>query len=398
MKRKMILSLLFMILLPMVTGCWNRRELDELGIALAMGFDKKGDRYQATVQLVNPSEVAKGATGTMSTATMFRAEGNTVFEAFRRMTLLSPRKIYLPHFRVMVIGEELAKEGIQEVLDMPMRDHEFRSDFFIVVARNTTAESILKIFTPMEKSPANKMYKALETSEKAWASVVGVTLDDLVGDLVSEGINTVLPGIAIGGRQEEGQTKESIEKIEPTANLIYNGMAVFKKDKLVGWLNEEEGKGYSYIQNKVKNTLIAFPCEKGGHAGVEIMRTKTDIKGKVEKGRPKIDVEIGLEGNVADVECDMDISNAKSIYEFETKVEQDIQKTIHASLDKAQKEFKTDIFGFGKVMHREEPKAWKELKKDWEKEYVDLPVAVKVEAKIRRTGTIDKTIVGEVKE
>ncbi|XEC95549.1 Ger(x)C family spore germination protein [Paenibacillus tarimensis] len=400
MKRKLFMLGMLILVMTVNTGCWNRRELNELAIEVAAGIDKSGDNYRITTQVVNPGEVAAGEGGTGRTpVTVYQATSGTLFEARRKMTTISPRKIYLSHLRMVVIGEELAREGISEILDFLLRDHEQRPDFFVVVAKGTTAENVLKILTPLEKIPANKLFYSLRTSEKAWAPTSGVTLDVLISDLVSTGKHPVLTGLKVKGSQETGENKENIEEIAPPAQLQYSGLGVFKNDKLVGWLNEPESKGYNYIMDNVKSTVGHLPCPKGGKVVLEVIRNKGKIKGKVKNGKPEVDVEIRTETNVGEVACrNLDLTKTKTIYEMEATVEQIIKKLAEKAIKKAQKKYKADIFGFGEAIRRADPKFWKSVKKNWDREFADLPVNVKVDVKIRRTGTVSQSFMKDLKE
>lgn len=399
MKQRLAMLVMLLTLLILITGCWNRRELNDLAIAVAMGIDKSGDEYLVSYQVVDPGEIAAKTGGAgRSPVTLYQEKSDTVFEAVRKITTQSPRKIYSAHLRMLVIGEELAKDGLGNVLDFLSRDHELRTDFYIVVAKGTKAESVLKILTSLEDIPANQMFSSLETSEKAWSTTMKITLDELITNLVSESNHPTITGIRIKGSQEYGETKKNVEEIDSPGRLQYAQIASFKKDKLIGWLNEDESQGFNYTQGQVISTIEDVTCPKGGKLGVELIRTQEKIKGKVEKGKPNIEVELQAEGNVADVACHIDLTKTKSIYELEKRVEQDIKRKIEAALNKAQKKLKTDIFGFGEAIRRADPKAWKEMKKDWDQEFVDLSVNVKVDVKIRRVGTVGNSFLEEIKE
>ncbi|WP_338015880.1 Ger(x)C family spore germination C-terminal domain-containing protein [Paenibacillus mesophilus] len=56
-----------------------------------------------------------------------------------------------------------------------------------------------------------------------------------------------------------------------------------------------------------------------------------------------------------------------------------------------------DIFGFGEVFHRTEPKAWKKVRENWDAQFADLPVNVNVDIRIRRLGTINNSFLEELK-
>ncbi|WMT41390.1 hypothetical protein RE628_02140 [Paenibacillus sp. D2_2] len=63
MKRFTACLFLLLMASTLLTGCWNRRELNELAIAVGLGLDKDGDKYQVSIQVVNPSEVSNGKGG-----------------------------------------------------------------------------------------------------------------------------------------------------------------------------------------------------------------------------------------------------------------------------------------------------------------------------------------------
>ncbi|MCY9662492.1 Ger(x)C family spore germination protein [Paenibacillus chondroitinus] len=383
------LSLLGLVL----SGCWDRHELNDLAITVGVGLDKSGDEYLVTVQIVNPNEVAskKGA-GYSTPITTLSARGISILEAARKLTTSAPRKLFASHLRIIVIGEELAREGVAKVLDGITRDHEIRSDFYLIVARGTTASKVLQILTPIERIPANKMFKTLETSEKAWAPTVSVRIDQFITKLSEPTTESVLTGIRIEGDPKKGRSKSSLGETKPITNLQYTGLALFKQDKLVDWLNEDESKGYNYIVGNVKSTMGHLECPKGGTLTVEIIRSKTKMKGVVKNGKPEINLHVILEENVSEVQCDIDLLKPETIHELEETAAKALKKVMYASINKA-KENKADIFGFGEVIEDVSPKLWKEMEPDWQNEFAKLQVNISADLHIRRLGTTNNSII-----
>lgn len=388
-----------LILSLFLTGCWDRRELNELGIALALGIDKVEDEYQVTAQVVVPSEISAKASTGRSPVTLFQASGETVYEALRKITKNSPRKIYPGHLRMLVIGEDLAKEGIGESLELLSRDWETRSDFYVVIAKDLTAEEVLNVTTTLEAIPANKMFNTLKASEKAWAATHGAILDELITDLTDEGKEAVLTGILVTGNQEIGTSKQNIESITPEARIVYDQLAVFKKDKLVGWLTEQESKGYNGIVNKVQNTVTPISCPEEGKATIEIIQLDSKMKGKINKGKPEVDVNVKVKGNIGEVECRINLSEQKSIVELEKITEKKMEETINMTIESVQKQYESDIFGFGEAIHRSNPKEWKKIKEQWRDEgFSELSANVKVDVKLQHTGTVINSYLEDVKD
>lgn len=396
MKKCMFVLLILSLFL---TGCWDRRELNELGIALALGIDKVEDEYQVTAQVVVPSEISAKASTGRSPVILFQASGETVYEALRKITKSSPRKIYPGHLRMLVIGEDLAKEGIGESLEFLSRDWELRSDFYVVIAKDLTAEEVLNVTTTLEAIPANKMFNTLRASEKAWAATHAVILDKLITDLTNEGKEAVLTGILVTGNQEIGTSKQNVESITPEARIVYDELAVFKKDKLVGWLTERESKGYNGIVNEVQNTVTPISCPEEGKATIEIIQFDSKVKGKINKGKPEVDVNIKIKGNIGEVECQINLSEQKSIVELEKITEKRVKETINMTIESVQKQYESDIFGFGEAIHRSNPKEWKKMKEQWRDEgFSELSANVKVDVKLQHTGTVINSYLEDVKD
>lgn len=398
MLRRTVVFVVCISMLLMLSGCWNRRELNDLAIALGIGIDKQGDQYRVSVQIVNPQEIAaRNGAANDSPVAIYEETGRTMFECFRKMTTDAPRKIYMSHLRVLVISEEVARDGIKNILDFFARDHELRTDFYVVIARETEAKQIMGILQPIEKVPANNMFKMLQTSERVWAPTTGVFLDDLLSDLMSKSKDATLTGIRILGDAQSGGTIDNLKSSETKASIKYWNIGVFREDKLVGWLSEEESKAYNYIADKVKSTIGTVQCPGGeGLLNFEVIRSETKMKGKVNDGKPSIDLTVRIEQNIGEVACEIDLTKIEIIDKLERLSEEKIRNFITKAIKKTQSKYGADIFGFGEAIHREDPKAWEKLQKNWKTEFPKLPVQVNVEVRIKRTGTQGNSFINKM--
>lgn len=399
MRRPALIVSTVLLLLTFATGCWNRRELNTLAIQLGTGIDKIGDQYQIAVQVVDPSEVAaaKSAATVRSPVVMYKATASSLFEAYRTLTVSSPRKIYGSHIRVLIIGESLARTGIDKVLDLLSRDPELRTDYYIMIARGTSAENVLKILTPLEKIPANKLFASLDTSSKAWAPTTAFTLDQLISQMVVEGQHPVLTGVVIKGDPKPGESQANVKQIEPSAYLKLSGLAVFKGARLVGWLNRDESKGYNILMDNIKSTAANLTCPDGGTIVLEILRSKTKVKGEVANDEPAIHVQMKSEANIAEVNCKIDLSDPMTIHNLEIQAAQKSIELMENSVKVMQTRYNSDIFGFGQVIYRSNPKYWSKKSGDWDSLFRQLQVKYKAEFLIRRTGTTGNSFVQDIK-
>lgn len=384
-----------MLCLLMLTGCWSRRELNELLIVLGVGVDWEDGHYLVSYQVVNPSEISsqkKG--GDRPPSTLYQGRGRTLFEAARSLTAEAPRKVYLGHLQIYVISEEAARRGIKEFVDSAARDNELRMDFNIIVSKGSKAEDVLKLYTPVEKLPSYSMQQSLQTSEKNWAPTIAVTLDEAINKLSVQGDEIALTGIRVIGSPAVGETKQNVEKFMPPSRFRYSGIAAFKEDKLIGWLNEKESKGYTDITNNLDSTSIALPCGDQQFLGIEVSSSDSKIKTKVVDGEPEVEISIRTEGNIVERTCtDIDLSDPKTIERLQEETKKSILANVKAAVTRA-KALKTDIFGFGIQLGKEHAALWKQVQGEWSDEYFPrLKVNYKIEMFIRKTGTIENSTI-----
>ena len=392
--KKTQIALLLLVCTLLLSGCWNSRELDELGIAVAIGIDKNdNDEFVLTVQVINPSEIATDAPTTRPPVSSYTATGKTLFEAFRKMTTKSPRKMYLSQLRLVVFGSKIADEGIMQALDLLYRDHEYRTSFYITVAKNANVQDILSVITPYEKIPANKIMNSIDSVEKSWGVGKSVSIDEVISTIRSTGESPVMSGILLEGKEEIGTNISNVENVDAPTKVQIGGLAVFNKDKLVGWLTENESKGYNYATGNVNSSIVTHPCEDDeGSLTIEVLRSQASTDVKMKNGKPVIKINITTEGNIGDVDCDIDLSDPETLKKLSAEGEQDIKHMVKKTISVTQDKYDSDIFGFGSLIHRKEPKYWKTVEKNWPEQYKDLEVQINVKSKIRRKGKTTQPI------
>ena len=381
------------VCLTLLTGCWNSNELDQLGIAVATGIDKneQGD-YSVVVQVINPSEIATEAPTNRPPVSTYSTTGKTLFEAFRKLTTMSPRKIYFSQMRLVVLGNKLAEEGIMPALDFLYRDHEYRTSFYVSVARNAPVESILSVVTPYEKIPANKIMHSFENVQAHWGTTKGVSIDKLISGIRSKGEDPVLGVVNIIGEESVGNNMSNVENVDAPTKLEIDTLAAFKGDQLVGWLTEEQSRGLNYVTGDVNSTIVTHPCEDDGNLSVEILRTQSSMKAEVKEGTTSVKILVQAEGNVAEVDCKVDLSRPEAIEKINEEVEKGIQNLIQSTITVAQDEFEADILGVGTVIHRDENRYWKSVEKEWDQKFKEVDISVEVKVKVRRKGNTTQPI------
>lgn len=398
MKLKRLLFILIILSTIFLTGCWSSREINTLAIAVCIGIDKTENGYLVTEQVLNPRAIASKKATAESPVVIYTAEGNDLAEIVRRFTTQSSRIFYNADLRMVVFGEDVAKDGIQNILDYFLRNYEYRTDFYFVIAKNSTANEVLGILTPIESVPGFSMYISLKMSEEKWAAMKSVRIIELVNSIIADGDNPVLTGIEISQDEISPKSTDILKQSGKYKKLKYTGLGAFNKDKLVGWLDEDESKGYNYITDNVKNTIEYADYDSKVKITYEVLNAKSRTKVYFLENKPAIEVKIKTKCNIEIVEGEFDVSAEENKQVLNELLASKVKLLCEKALNKAQKELKTDIFGFGEAIHRKYPKTWEKLKDDWNDKFTDLPVNITVEAETKQLGQITKPLFMKEKE
>jgi len=390
MKLKKALSILLILSTILMTGCWNSREINTLALSACIGIDKEGNGYKVTQQIINPKAIASKRSNNEAPVIIYTESGTDLFEILRRMTTECPRKIYFSHLRMVVFSEEVAREGIQGIVDFLARDHEFRTDFYFIIAKETSANAILNTLSSLESIPGIEMYTSLKSSERVWSPTKAVRITELINNITAEGKNPVLTGIEITNGDENSDSIDVLKKSDGLKKLKYTHLGVLKDDKLVGWLTEDESKGYNYVTGNVKSTVGYIYTDTKDKITVETMESKTKMKAALENGKPVINIDIKVKLDIGNVDGKFDISKEENLEIINRINEERLKKRCEEVVKKVQKDYKTDIFGFGEAIHRQYPKLWKELKDNWDEEFSNLQVNYTVKSEIMRLGQVTK--------
>lgn len=377
------------IALSLLSGCWSKKELDKLGIVTGVGIDIVDEGYEVTVQIINPAEVAAKELTSRTAVSTYSSTGKTMFDAIRNLIKVTPRKVYLSHTRVVIFSEELARRGISDTVDFLVRDHELRTDFYLTIAKGSTAKQMLNILTPLEKIPASKLYSTIDSSERYLAQTRTVKIQQFTADLLLKGQHPFITGIYIEGDPVVGSSINNVEQIDSPTKLFVDNIGVMQNDKLIGWLTPEESKGFNYITGEVKSSTEIIQCNDGDkHTSFEIINTDKQTKGKVKQGTPSFTVDIKIKANITQNDCNLKLSDPKVLKTLEQDLDKQILETSNQALEALQKDLQSDIVGFGELLHRTTNKEWQSLKTNWNEIFPNVEVKVNVQSKIKRTGTI----------
>lgn len=384
--RKFLKTAICIILIMSLSGCWNRRELDTLGVVMGVGVDKpmESGKVQITAQVVKPGEIKlhnKEGDGSSTQAFWNVSDtGDTVFSTLRDIANKSSRKLFFPHNQVIILSKPIAEEGIQKYIDFFERDPETRVNVWVLISQGT-AMGILNVKSELEKVPANNIAKLIQGEAAATSQTRAVRLRDLVTGLMSKTTASTVPFVKISSDGD----KEA---------AIISGTAVFKGDRLVGSMDKHEGRGLLWVLGDVKSGIIEVEGSGNDKVCLEIISASSKIVPEINNNKITIRININEEGNIGEQTGPENLSKLTEVASLEKKKADVIRGEVMAAVKKAQ-ELDADVFGFGDAVHKKYPKQWRMLEDNWDEIFKGIQVEVDVKAKLRLMGRIIKPSVPE---
>lgn len=398
--KRLVLVVICLFLISTAVGCWNKREVETLGFVTLLGFDLlETGEFEVTVHILKPSTLQFGNEGGASSEKPFwilSIRDVTIFGAVREALERSPRRLYFAHNRIVIFGERLAQIGLEKVLDVLDRDFEPRRTASVLVAKGLTAREVMEAEFMSERVPSEGIMALLISNKTATSSVVNTSLNELLIALEEEGIDPIVGSISVvregGEQQSEGDVLRKSVAISP----LLRGAAVFKNDKLVGWLDAQETRGFFWVTGEVVGGLadVRHPGVENVFLGIEIAGVDSDMKVDIKHGRPEITVHVSVEASLVEAQVYINVLlNSEVLQVIEDLLSEVIRNEIAMVLEKAQKEYNSDIFGFGMLIWRKYPKEWKDYYKNmWNEIFPNLDVAVHVRSTLLRGGLSTRSI------
>lgn len=388
LKRSLTFSLILLFLLNS-TGCWNRIEPEEYAWLSWVALDRSAEgKIQVTVAVTPPlSPVPTGTAPPEELLMVSSAIGDTIFDAVREINAHMPKRLYWPYLAAVIISEDLAHAGVEQYMDLFFRNVRVRKNAWVFISKGST-NSIFKINPEIEKSPSALINSLVKTEQSFLGKSRVIRLKDFHRELGEPGVDPVVSVLGIWDAKEKKLLTPGA-KVPDKSELALDGSAVFRGDKLVGWLSPEESQAYLLMKSEMKTGLIVVPHPDNpqNKVGIEITDNSAKLKAEIVGDQIKAQVTIKIKGNLGDQWLNKSAQKAKEPIEdpelylklgeaLENKIKSDMEKL----LVKSQTDFNSDILGIGNYLWYRYPNDWETVQSVWLAYYEKA--AIKVDVKV----------------
>lgn len=396
-RRAIGLTGILLVCTALLSGCWDRVEIDQRGFVIGVAIDapvqseqehdgNARDKYRITFQIVIPSAI-RGGQGKSG------GEGGGQGKAYNNITVqeqtfsalaakLANRTSRLPfmeHLKTIVVSSEMARspEGLGSIFDFFLRDNDMRRSAHVIIARDE-ARKALELEVPNEPLPA--IYLNIFDRNRRSSSFIPpqVRISDVQEKLLQYE-TFVLPEVSFKGKEEA--SFESMAIIDGRSN------------RMVGSMKGQDTQSLNFMTGKVKGGVVNFKLE-GRDSAFQLEKASSKIV--LTNRDPEslaFTIRISVDGSFNETTALDNFSEQEVLDRIEKAVSLTIASDCEDTLEKLQRKFKKDVIGIGSYLYRNHYRLWKKVQSNWErgdKLFSQATINLEVRTKVRRVGNIQQ--------
>lgn len=381
------------ILLAFAGGCWGHNDPEDRGFVFATGIDYHEDQqlYEIVVQIADPGALQQeqnGFGGTGAPFSVFSAKGHTPFQAARNLTLHTTREPFFSHIEMIIISESVARKGLGPALDFFRRERQTRLIAIpIILEEDVSVTEFLRTDIPLEQFSGEGMGRQANQMSFERAVFPNHNLSETFIASSLPGWEMFIGRVTLGEQTEEDMIGEEKEAIRST--VLMEGGAVFLGDKMKGWFDQKQTRGWFWIQGRLQRAtvIIKCPAHDTHPMGVEIYDFQSAMEPVITgEGKYRVKLFIQADGRVQDQLCPTGyVWDGELVRSLNQRLAAVIHNEVKDALVQAQA-LGTDVFGFGNLFYRKKPREWEKVVDDWEEIFKNLQVEIEIDANVRRAG------------
>lgn len=340
-------TFLFSLCVPLLTGCWDMREVEHLFYVNTLGIDYQSGKYIVYLQILNPEAIAKKTSGGGTSrpgAWVAKGDGRTVLGAMHAIYATTQRRIFWGHTTSIVITEQaLLHGGIQEAMDIPTRYFEFRYLPWMYCT-NAPLPALLNVQPIIEGSPIFSILSDPIDMYGQSSYVVPKQMFGTIRDMLEPGRPSLLPELSIK-KSNWMDAKKSYP--EPTIS----GVGVLRHGYLIGRLGREQLVGFRWIMPETRRTIVILHHKEQPVAILTLHSPIPMIKPTLTGKQLVFDVKLRVSGYISE---QMEPISEQQIKKLATQqIEHEIRETYAQGI-----RLKTDIYGLSQSFYRQDTKSY----------------------------------------
>lgn len=357
------------VLLLLLTGCKEKfsflpyaRELENMALMQTMGVDT-GEGEDVTVT-VSTGAQNQGGDQSSSQPIVLQKKGGSISGACLAMQGEGNAYLFYGHVGQLLLGEPLARRGVEEALDYVFRDVEMRLETELYLINKNTAGRAIS--AAAEKKSAADRLEAMGVDPGLLSYSMPRTVKEVLVEFADNGCSFA-PAVRLEGEQEI---------------MTAVGYGLMKEGKLVGWAEGESARGVNLLCGKVEADILEVELPGRGRVALRVVGAKTRVKPVFEGDKLSgLTVYCSVEANLAQGSGDAANREPQLRDQLEQELSGRTEQRIRAALALCQK-LDGDFFHLENKAGRAAPWHWADIREQWE--ISSLPIQIEVQGTVRR--------------
>lgn len=360
----------------LLTGCWDYISLNEITIVTGIAIDYAEDQknYHLSFEIIDITQSNKDEG--IRTA-ILESEGSTLFDAVRKAKKRSANKLYFGDSAVIILSDQIARqENLFDIIDWYLKDAEHRENLNFIISKEKKASDLLKVKSPTDYITSYVIKEIVTEDHEVTSSTAKSKAYEIYNILKEKKQELTLPAFRLTHNNN------------PTIEV--DGMAVFNKDKLVGYIDSQKSQYVLFATNKVNGGIFTINLDEKNKEDIALEISKSSTKTSYTYENDELSFAINIDLHVLlgeDQILRTDITT-KKLNEIQKKAEKKLNEEVENIIKMVQSDFNTDIFGFSNIIYRKNPKLWNKIRKDWKNIFKTVSVKVKSDITIDNTAFI----------
>jgi spore germination protein KC len=376
---------LSVILALSLGGCYSRREIELTGFILAVGLDRGEELpLRLVAQLAVPAAVAgERDGGGDQPSVLLSAEGNTISEAIQELSMVTPDRLFWGHADIVIFTVEAIEGGLGRVVDIVLREREFRPAARIYVTEEDLDE-LLSVEFPTQPMNASYIERLSERSTSYSMSLLA-TVKDLGCASVSSECALLVPVLKLDQSSLAGMQNGDGK------SLRLEGSAIISSAGLLGQLNGTETRGALWALGRAGETSVSLvrPADITGFVGVRVLRSWSEVTVHVNQEQVEdsiVKIVVRGEADLTEIQDDQPYQDVEDLTSINAALNDAIMSETRAALTKAQT-MAADVFGLAERFRQSmAAKQWRDVRGRWPAVFQQLRIDVQADFSVRRRG------------
>ncbi|OUM88546.1 MAG: spore gernimation protein GerC [Bacillus thermozeamaize] len=371
----------------LLTGCWDKIELNQLALVSMIGADIEPESGIKTIyyQVINPlsGASAMGTTGgDQAPVYTYKISGRSFGEIRSNVYQRLPRRLFVAHYKAVVVSERAAEHGIRDIVNYIEVQQNARSSIPMLVADGSISK-IMKTYTPLESLPSDSVESRLRfLAEDSLFIGKHIRVKD-VSERMQQSRPVVLPLIReAAGSSFHDSGKRAAEIDANKGIFLIGGGAVIQNYRLAGRLNENDMIWYHLLTGETGEQKIMLKV--GGKQVTVVMKpVRFDQAAAYRRNKPVVSIRLDLELSTS-LATESIPRTWEDVEQLEREVKEQITDGLYAFYNKT-KEKGWDLLGLKETVRRHLPQL-----DPGSAGLNDVDVVINVGAKLLQPGSINQ--------